>query len=195
MKNIFIWLLLIVFASTSCRNQQSDSKTNHVQQKTNTKILGVDELTLTHLPSDTTEVHIELGMPSGDYTMFYFKNVPKSINNPTEKIRGLFVEVKQIENKSTPAAYFDSLNTVNYHSYAFEISKENWDSIKKKADEIELAADTAYKNFYCEFCPHYTLGYNNKMIANKLTKDKQVEKFFNYLIDKYRKKLYTSTKK
>lgn len=179
-KNIFIWILFFA-TNFSCNSHQNEV------QKENRKILdlGVDELTLTPLPNDTTGIHVELGMPSGDYTMFYFKNISRSLMNPTEKIRGLFVEIRRSENKNTPSTYYDSLKTVNYHSYAFEINRIEWDTIKNKADEIELTADTSYKNYYCEFCPTYTLIYNGKRIEDKLTDGKKVEKLFTYLINRY----------
>ena len=196
MKNIIFWVLLIVLTSQSCRSQQNKNGNNTLHQKVENIVvdLGVDELTLIHFPSDTSEVHVELGLSSGDYTMFYFKSISKNLMNPRDKIRGLLVEVKQSENKNSPSVYLDSLKTVNYHSYAFEISKADWDSIKAKANEIELKADTSYKNYYCEFCPHYSLGYNNKMIADKLTKDNKVKALFNYLFRKYSNILYSSKK-
>ena len=195
-KNNFIWLLFIFLTSLSCKSQHTEIKKNIQESKKEKKTLelGVDELTLTNLPSDTNEIHVELGMPSGDYKMFYIKNIPKSINNPIEKIKGLFVEVKSKENKNILEDYVDSFKVVNYHSYAFEINKRDWDILKVKADEIELKADTTFKNYSCEFCPHYLLGYNNKLIADKLTKDKMIEKLFNYMFSKYEAILFTSKK-
>ena len=98
-KYIYVCVFWVVVMS--CLNKQKETTKNNVQTKGDKKVmdLEVNQLTLTHLPNDTTEIHVEFGATSGDFTVFFFKIIPKNYYNSITKTWCLFAEYKASENK------------------------------------------------------------------------------------------------
>ena len=156
--------------------------------------LQVNDLTLVQLSKDTTQLHIEQAEPTGDFSAFEFKFIPKNRIDTINKIRGLYVELKRSENKNIPIANPSALKPLNYHAYAFEITLSDWENIKKKAKEIIQSADLSLLNNYCSSCTSYSMVYNYQMIEDKLTKTNKIQALYSTLIAKYKTWLFDSKK-
>ena len=200
-KNTFTCCLIVIILSNSCKSQQSHSNSNDTIEKKEVKPvqpmlfdLQVNDLTLVQLSKDTTQLHIEQAEPTGDFSAFAFKFIPKNRIDTINKIRGLYVELKRSENKNIPIANPSALKPLNYHAYAFEITLSDWENIKKKAKEIIQSADLSLLNNYCSSCTSYSMVYNYQMIEDKLTKTNKIQALYSTLIAKYKTWLFDSKK-